>query len=302
MEKHVIGVSLGSAERDFQTVIEILGSTVYIERIGTDGDLKKYISLLEKHDGKADAIGLGGLDLWLWCNNKKYAWREPKKLLQNVKLTPVFDGSGLKNSLERLTMKYLQEQNIVDFKKSKTLLVCAIDRFGMAEEIWRQGGPVIYGDFMFCLGIPIPIRSLETLQFLARLLLPVAVQLPIRWLYPVGRSQKSIVPKFKKYYDWADVICGDNHYIRRHMPDNLTGKVIITNTTTDSDINAYRIFGAKLVITTTPSFKGRSPGTNIFEAAIMAALGRNEGQETTAPNYENILRKIGWQPNVVELL
>lgn len=300
MEKQVVGISLGDSQRDFEATIELLGKTVHVQRIGTDGNMARYIQLLQEYDGEADAIGFGGFDLWLWCNGRRYTWREPKRFLEYVEHTPVLDGSGLKNSLERLTIRWLSDKGIVDFRSRQTLLVCAVDRFGMAEEIWAQGGQVIFGDLMFGLGIPIPIRSLRTMRLVARLALPFVVRLPIKWMYPTGGKQREIVPKFGKYYEWADIICGDNHYIRRHMPDQMSGKIIVTNTTTTKDVDLYRQRGVKMLVTTTPSLGGRSPGTNIFEAAIVAVLEKDPAT-ITATDYENALVRIGWEPNVVEL-
>ena len=298
--KEVLGISLGDSERDFEATVEWLGETVHIRRQGTDGDLRRYVELLEANDGKVDAIGFGGFDLWLWCSGRKYAWREPKHFLHKMKHTPVLDGSGLKNSLERSTIYYLQEKGLADFKHSNTMLVCAVDRFGMAEAIWEQGGKVVYGDLMFGPGIPIPIRSLGGLRVLARIALPIVVQLPIDWLYPTGSKQKQIVPKHRKYYAWADIICGDNHFIRRYMPEQLTGKIIVTNTTTTKDVELFRARGVRLLVTTTPSLGGRSPGTNIFEAAIVAALGKDPATLTIA-DYEDALQRIGWEPTLTDL-
>lgn len=300
MDKNVLGISLGDSQRDFEVTVELLGKTVHIQRIGTDGDLKRFVELLEVSDGEVDAIGFGGLDLWLWCNGRKYAWREPRQLLHKVTKTPVFDGSGLKNTIERTTIKYLQEGGIVDFRRSNTLLVCAVDRFGMAEAIWEQGGKVIYGDLMFSLGIPIPIHSLRALRVIASLGLPLVTQLPIKWMYPTGNKQRKIVPKFGTYYAWADVICGDNHYIRRHMPGDLSGKTIITNTTTKEDVDLYRKRGVKLLVTTTPSVGGRSWGTNIFEAAVVAALDKDPAT-LSIEDYEKALTRICWKPNICHL-
>lgn len=170
----------------------------------------------------------------------------------------------------------------------------------MAESIWEQGGPVIYGDLMFGLGIPIPIRSLTGLQFMARALLPVVMLLPVKWLYPTGDNQRRVEPRFEKQYAWADIICGDCHYIRRHMPRNLTGKTIITNTTTEKDIDQFHSRGAKQVVTTTPSFGGRTPGTNVFEAALVAAMGKDPAM-LTASDYDDALSRIGWKPSILEL-
>ena len=53
-------------------------------------------------------------------------------------------------------------------------------------------------------------------------------------------------------------------------------------------------------MTTTPSLGGRSPGTNVFEAAIVAALGKDPA-ETSAGDYEAALTAMGWEPTVTEL-
>jgi hypothetical protein len=62
------------------------------------------------------------------------------------------------------------------------------------------------------------------------------------------------------------VIAGDCHYIKRHMPDDLRGKVIVTNTTTPDDQQLFKALGVKFLVTTTPVLDGRSFGTNMMEA------------------------------------
>ena len=41
--------------------------------------------------------------------------------------------SGLKNSLERILINRLAADKIIDFQGKKVLMVCGVDRFGMAE-------------------------------------------------------------------------------------------------------------------------------------------------------------------------
>jgi hypothetical protein len=127
---------------------------------------------------------------------------------------------------------------------------------------------------MFALGIGLPIRTLNQLKWLARVLLPVVGRFPISMLYPTGEKQDMIIPKFEKWYAWADVIAGDCHYIKRHMPEDLKGKVIVTNTTTPKDMELFRQRGVKQVMTTTPQLDGRSFGTNMMEAALTAVAGK----------------------------
>src|SRR3954468_8497604 len=155
MPKHVVSVSLGSSKRNKSQEVEILGEPFKIERIGTDGDLKRFGEMFRELDGKVDALGVGGADVYVVVGKKRYAFSQILKLIQGAKKTPVVDGSGLKHTLERETVETLQRDGIVDFKKETTLLVSAVDRFGMAQALDRIGGKVIYGDLLFGIGVPI---------------------------------------------------------------------------------------------------------------------------------------------------
>ena len=59
--KRVVSVSLGSSSRNSVGDAEFLGQKVRMERIGTDGDMQKLLSLLRELDGQVDAIGTGGI-------------------------------------------------------------------------------------------------------------------------------------------------------------------------------------------------------------------------------------------------
>ena len=56
--------------------------------------------------------------------------------------------------------------------------------------------------------------------------------------------------------------------------------------------------GARLLITTTPSFDGRSFGTNVMEAVLVAYHG---GVALTPEEYMADLNALGWTPTVREL-
>ena len=60
------------------------------------------------------------------------------------------------------------------------------------------------------------------------------------------------------------------------MPEKMDGKIIITNTTTQDDVAFFKKCGVRFLVTTTPVYDGRSFGTNMMEAAIIAATGRKE--------------------------
>lgn len=250
--KHIISISLGSSARDASAVLELDGQRVRIERRGTDGDLAGARRLLEQWDGRADAIGLGGTDLYVYAGKKRYTFRESAALIANVRHTPVVDGSGLKNSLERQLIRSLAADGSLPLRGSRVLLMCAVDRFGMAEALLEAGARVTFGDLIFGLNINKPLYSLKALSFWAELLAPLVTKLPVSWFYPMGREQERRVVRHPEYFRENDIIAGDFHYIKKFMPEELPGKTIITNTVTAADRKMLQRAGIQTLITTTP--------------------------------------------------
>jgi len=297
---HVVSVSLGSTRRDSVGTAQFLGREVQIERRGTDGDMTRAISLIKELDGHVDAIGLGGIDLYLMAAGKKFVIRDALRMARAATITPVVDGSGLKHTLERRTLQRLQERGDVDFRGKRVLLVAGVDRFGMAETLPELGAITHYGDLIFSLGIPIPITRLRTLSLLAHTLLPIICAVPFSWIYPTGEKQNQTVAKYHRFFEWADVIAGDFLYILRYMPPRLDGKIIITNTTTADDLAQLRQSGASMLVSTTPEIGGRSFGTNAMEGVIVALAGKRP-EEMTPQDYQTYLEQLGWEPRVVRL-
>ena len=299
--KRIVSVSIGSASRDHQVVTELLGQKFEISRRGTDGDIRRAKAMLQELDGKVDAIGLGGLDVYIYSKNKRYALRDGLRLLQLVKTTPVVDGSGLKNTLERETIRILAEENIIDFKDKKVLMVCAMDRFGMAESLDKFGAKVTYGDMIFTLDIDQPITNLDELAERADKLLPDICKMPISMVYPTGEKQNSVepTPMTDKYYRDAEIIAGDFLFIRRRMPERLDGKIIITNTVTSANLEELRERGVSCLVTTTPEFNGRSFGTNVMEAVMIAMLGK-KWDDVTPQDYLDLIKRLNFRPRIVK--
>ncbi len=294
--KRAISVSLGSSERDKQVEIELFGEKVIIERQGTDGDVDKAIARFTELDGQVDAFGVGGIDLWVQMGDKRYPIHDAQKLVKNVRRTPVVDGSGLKNTLERMVVQTMVDELGPQYATGKVLITVGVDRYGMTLAFFENNYEVVCGDLMFALGIGIPVRTLKRLHLIAKFLVPVATRLPLKMLYPTGEKQDEIVPKFTQYYEWATVIAGDCHYIRRHMPDNLAGKIIVTNTTTQKDMEMFRERGVTHVVTTTPQLDGRSFGTNMMEAALTAVAGKN--RPLTHAELADMLKQLDMKPAV----
>jgi len=297
--RRIVSVSLGSSKRNHAFETEFMGQQFSIERIGTDGDWDKAIKLIQELDGKVDAFGMGGIDLYIYVAGKKYVINDAKRLLVARK-TPMVDGSGLKNTLERKCILDVQQDGIMDLRGKKVLMVCAVDRFGMAEAFAQAGARLTLGDLIYTLNIPIPLHSLNALKLAGRTLAPFAVRMPFDKLYPTGEKQEVIIPRHAKYYYDAEVIAGDFLYIKRYLPQKLSGQVIITNTTTAEDMKMLKERGISRVITTTPDMGGRSFGTNVIEALMVALIGRPL-EEISPEDYYRVLSELNMKPGVVDL-
>ena len=105
--KQVVSISLGSSARDHSAETNLLGQSFLVRRIGTDGDMQKMIRFIRENDGKIDAFGLGGMDLYIQAVNRRYTFRDAQKVADAARITPIVDGSGLKNTLERRVVDYV---------------------------------------------------------------------------------------------------------------------------------------------------------------------------------------------------
>ncbi|MGH8103655.1 MAG: quinate 5-dehydrogenase [bacterium] len=290
--KRVLSVSLGSSKRDHKVEADFGGEKFDVERRGVDGDLPRAIALIRELDGQVDAFGLGGIDLYLRVCNRRYIIQDALKMYNAAKKTPVVDGSGVKYTLEKKIVAELKSRMGWNPRETPVLLVSGVDRFGMAEAFEADSYPLIMGDFMFALDLPVAVRSLRQLCWSSALLLPILTRLPFTFLYPTGSKQETRKPKFTGFFERARVIAGDFLYIRKYSPDDLRGKTVVTNTTTSEDVQHLIRQGVSTLVTTTPVLNGRSFGTNVLEACLVAYVGYKGKGGLRDEDYDALIERL----------
>lgn len=297
----IVSISLGSNKRDKTTEASFADQKFLIERRGTNGNLQQAIDLIKELDPQVNAFGLGGIDLYLWANDRKYTVRDALKLKNAAHHAFVADGSGLKHTLERKVIQDLQNVDLpIPINQAKVLMVSGVDRWGMAETLYSTAKQVVLGDLAFAVGIPIKINTLATLGILGRLLLPIISKVPFNLIYPTGDQQKAPKPKCKSWFDWADIVAGDFHYIKRYAPALMQNKTVITNTTTEEDREWLKETGVTTLITSTPVINGRSFGANVLEACILTLINKPL-EALTNDDYASIIIQLNLGANITKL-
>jgi hypothetical protein len=203
-------------------------------------------------DGKVDAFGVGGVDLYLRLDEREYPLHAALKLVEGVTQTPLCDGRGLKHTLERRVFELAKPQlGEVHFKQG--FVPVAADRQGLAEAVAEVSEKIVIGDLMVALGVPIPIYGIPAFKRVARIMLPIVSYFPMSMLF-YGSSGAEQEPKYVKYFEGSDLIAGDFLFMRKYMPEHMDGKTVVTNTTTEENIDLLKSRGVKTVITTTPRY------------------------------------------------
>jgi hypothetical protein len=299
MTKRVVSVSLGSTSRDHRVVTQLLGQEIIIERIGTNGDEAKAKKLYEELDGQVDCLGVGGAVLSFSAVDRSYTMPGVYRLIQNVHRTPVVDGTGFKSVMERRLAAAVDREIGAEVEKRTALIASAADRMGQALSFAEAGYELAFGDLMFALGVPIVLRSMDSLKTVMHILGPIVRHLPMSLLYPTGEREDVNTPRYEQWFRWAGVIAGDCNYIAHYMPLDMRNKIIATNTTTPRDVELFRSRGVRYLVTSTPRLEGRTFGTNLMECVLVALAG--QGRALRPAEVEALLEELGWRPNIEKL-
>jgi hypothetical protein len=297
--KHVVSVSLGSPERNKKVSANLNGVPLCIERIGTGGDERKARQLFAELDGQVDVLTVGGIDLYVHLDGRDYPIRAGLRLVQDVHRTPVVDGRALKYVLERRVFE-LAAPDLGDLPRFKRAFIpFGTDRLGLIEALEGVADEVYIGDLMFVLGIPQALHGLAQYKRVARLILPLAGYFPISMLFPPGAKVLEHKPKYVEQWRAADLIAGDMHYIYKYAPGDLSSKLVVTNTTTEENIQTLRERGVGTLVTTTPRYDGRSFGVNVMEGVLTAYAGLD--RQPTRTELEALIDELKLKPEVIYL-
>ena len=302
MTKEIVSISLGPSRRDYEFSTQMFGEEVRVRRYGADGDTGRARELVARFDGQVDAIGLGAMNVYFRIGPRTYIHEQIRQVARAARTTPVVDGVHLKNTLERWAIGRIAQERRGIFAHKRVFVVSGIDRYAMAQVLSSYTPQILFGDPIFHLDMPFALKSVGQLERYAGLVMPALCRAPYSQLSPAGMEQDSRTPRGSKYFDQAHIIAGDYAYIRHFAPDNLRGKMVITNSLSADDVQDLKERGVESLITITPPFSDEHPfvGTNVIEAIFASFIDRPRA-EITADDYLNLVARSELEPCITVL-
>ncbi len=182
--KEIVSVSLGPSDADYEFSAQAFGAEFQVRRIGTDGDTERARALLAEFDGKADAIGLGEMNLRFSVGQRSCTQCQIQSLASAAKITPVVDGSHLKSTLDRWFISQAARQHEDVFRYRRVFFLSGIDQFALAQVLNRYTDRFHFGDPIFHLNLPFALGSLGQLELYARWVLPRLCRKPYVTCFP----------------------------------------------------------------------------------------------------------------------
>ena len=213
-----------------------MGEAFDISRVGTDGKLDAAIAKVRELDGKVDAIGLGGIDVYLYAGRHRYALRDGLAIARGGeddarrrRQRPEEYARARGGALHAGRARDRPARHArADGQRARSL------RHGASARRRRRRRALRRLHLRARQGHA-GSRSCASSKRMAEKYLPDACKLPFQFFYPTGKKQEQPPePKYPQYYEQAEIIAGDFHFMRQFMPERLDGKIVLTNTVTQA--------------------------------------------------------------------
>jgi predicted amino acid dehydrogenase len=297
--KKVIVIQL--SEGTHKDVVEILGQQVEIHQIGCGGDPDRARQIIMAQDGQASAIALEGMPAYLELGSARVAHEAGTRLAEVAGKTPIVDGSGIRDGLERWGVILADRAQPGIFSQKRILMVPGLNHNGLAGSLARRGSAIRYADPTVYFALPaLPgIGTRQTLGQAAPRTLNQLRDAPFRRLRP----QPGVpgVTRADAPFEWADLLAGDIGAIRRYSPPDLRHKIVVVESATEEDAAALQERGAAILITLMPALCGNgalgSWSAAVVEA-VLVALRPDPAAPLSEDTYLNLMADIEWQPQI----
>src|SRR3990172_4418479 len=142
--KKILVIHLGEGEST--ETASFLGRTIEIQRRGCRGDAEQARAWIAAADGQVDAIGLDGLPATVKLGAATRTHTVGAGLAAAAARTPVVDGGGIRDGLERWGIILADRAQPGIFAEKRILMVPGLNHTGLSQALRRHGSSLRYAD------------------------------------------------------------------------------------------------------------------------------------------------------------
>src|SRR5581483_156102 len=267
--KHILVIDLGVGGET--RTLTFAGQPIEIHRIGADSSLDCVRRLLAQYDGHVDALALEGMPAQLKLGAAARPHRDGARLREPPTRTPLVDGSGVRDGLERWAVMLADRAQPGIFAEKYILMVPGVNHSGLADELAKHSPMLHYADPFVFFNLPdlLGVGSQKTLEQVAAPTLEQLARLPLQLVH--ARAGTPHVHRAASPFYRADVLAGDIGAIRRYAPHDLKHKTIVVEYATAPDLEDLARRGASIVVTLLPGL-GEKGALGDLPASALEAI------------------------------
>jgi predicted amino acid dehydrogenase len=287
--------------RERSETLRFLDRDVTVQTLGCDGDPDRAREVIEAWDGQVDAIALDRLPLTLRLGRASIGCPAHAPLVAAAHRTPVVDGSGICDGLERWGVILADRAQPGIFAEKRVLMMPGLNHAGLASSLMRHARSVRFADPAIYFGLPqFPgMGSRSTLEQAAVPILETLSGDPPERLFP--RAEPRAQNDHKRLLRWADILAGDAATIRRFGPDRMHRKTIVMDYASEEDLRDLTARGASIAVTMIPSLVTGDPLARhpaaVFEALLVALRPRPD-MALNEDTYLDMIADLDWTPGI----
>ena len=295
--KHVVSISLGHSDQDFDIKARFMGQPFQLSRVGTNGSVAKASKLMKHWERHADAIGLGVLKDSYSVGAKRYVDKASKQLMAAVKRVPVSTGARLGDILQEWAIRHVQTTLGDYFNNARVLFFSGSTNFKLAASLMEYTQNLQFADPVRQLGVPKLLSSLDALELYAS-----GAHYVTDWTSPAVMSSAPVKDwtqfVLRRAMQKATMIVADVHDLDEFGIEELAGKTIIPSTVNEARLAQFKDKGVHMVIDGAPFLFGHVLGPNLLDAMILAATGK-PAQDLLEDDYLEIITDLALEPRIL---
>ncbi len=294
----VVNVSLTGAERDYDEIVDFLGRSMRIVRVGTGGDVDAAEDLVQKWAQDAAAIAVTGIREARAAGLYDGELEAIHKVKRATDAVPVSDGHALRDVLQEWAIRHVQTEMPGFFANARTVVLGGLNHDRTTRILREYTDNLEFADPLLRLDLPNRIDNNPALGLAADVglrsmrRLPGAVQAQIQ-----APGQRASHARARKAARTADVVVATYDELIGFGLEDLAGKTLITSAISDDRLAELGSRGVDMVLDSTPQPFDETVNTATLEAMMMA-IAPSPGQLTNDDLLDMIVA-AGLEPRLL---